>query len=451
MNIIENIKNYFIKNAKIIFFLIIFAFVTYFYNQNYQDLNYFLKRGIVLEYSISQNQNPDKTLIKDFLSHLGLKYSSVDIADYSFIDYYDNDFKKVEKSLYIALPYKADKNKTALFNKISDFIFEQYKSSKLIDVKTLNENYDRSYGGFLKFIQVLFFSLLIWAVCLSVILTPKKAFNLAKDALFSFYKKQKENIKAYVSKTKEKGFGYFLKTIFLEDAQDDENVTKQIIYTIVFVLVCVIIIRYFIGELRWIPSGSMRNTILEHDRVFVEKLNYPYQKEIKRGDILVFYPPETELSNSPLKIFARLTGIFCKDIAFIKRTIGLPGDKFEIKYLEDINQYRVFINNEPLNEPYINSKTNWTKCHENMYCGPFIIPKGHYFMMGDNRGNSQDSRFWGFLDENRIIGRANFMFWPISRINLLRDKYLNLHHRKIQSGYENYPFILNRYEFLYKS
>ena len=206
MNIIENIKNYFIKNAKIIFFLIIFAFVTYFYNQNYQDLNYFLKRGIVLEYSISQNQNPDKTLIKDFLSHLGLKYSSVDIADYSFIDYYDNDFKKVEKSLYIALPYKADKNKTALFNKISDFIFEQYKSSKLIDVKTLNENYDRSYGGFLKFIQVLFFSLLIWAVCLSVILTPKKAFNLAKDALFSFYKKQKENIKAYVSKTREKGF-----------------------------------------------------------------------------------------------------------------------------------------------------------------------------------------------------------------------------------------------------
>ena len=425
--------------------------VTFLYNQNQQDLNYFLKRGTILEYSINQNQNPDKTLLKDFLSHLGLKYSSIDIADYSFIEYFDIDANKVEKSLYIALPLRADKNQKALFNKISDFIFEQYPNSRLIDLKTLNDNYDKSYSAFLKFIQVLFLSFLVWSICFAVILGPKRAYSQAKETTVSYCKKQKENIKEFISKTKEKGIGYFLKTIFLEDSEDDENVTKQIIYTIVFVLVCVIVIRYFIGELRWIPSGSMRNTILERDRVFVEKLSYPYSKEIKRGDILVFYPPEIKLSNSPFAILARLSGIFCKDVAFIKRTIGLPGDKFEVKYLDDINQYRVFINDEPLNEPYINSKSNWTKCHENMFCGPFVIPEGHYFMMGDNRGNSQDSRFWGFLDEKRIIGRANFMFWPISRINLLRDKALNLHRQKIESGYENYPYILNRYEFLYKS
>ena len=85
-----------------------------------------------------------------------------------------------------------------------------------------------------------------------------------------------------------------------------------------------------------------------------------------------------------------------------------------------------------------------------MYCGPFIVPKGHYFMMGDNRGNSQDSRFWGFLDQNRIIGRANFMFFPIQRINSLKDKYLILHKQKTKDGYVEYNYIIDRYEFLYK-
>ena len=85
-----------------------------------------------------------------------------------------------------------------------------------------------------------------------------------------------------------------------------------------------------------------------------------------------------------------------------------------------------------------------------MFCGPFTIPKDNYFMMGDNRGNSQDSRFWGFLDKNRIIGRANFMFFPISRINVLKDKYLNLHIQKVNNSFESKDFIINRYELLYK-
>jgi signal peptidase I len=76
-----------------------------------------------------------------------------------------------------------------------------------------------------------------------------------------------------------------------------------------------------------------------------------------------------------------------------------------------------------------------------MYCGPFIVPQGHYFMMGDNKGNSQDSRFWGFLDENRIIGRANFMFYPLSRINFLKDKYLELNKNKN----EKHKYLINRY------
>ena len=205
-------------------------------------------------------------------------------------------------------------------------------------------------------------------------------------------------------------------------------------------LVCVIVIRYFIGELRWIPSGSMRPTIVEHDRVFVEKLDYP-KKEIKRGDILVFYPPEVKLSNSPIAVLSRLSGIFCKDMAYIKRVIGLPNDKFEIKFNPQTSEYRVFINDKPLFEPYINSKTSWTPCREDMFCGPFIIPEDNYFMMGDNRNNSQDSRFWGFLDKKRIIGRANFMFFPFKRINVLKDKYFTLKKNKLEESL----YILNRY------
>ena len=247
-----------------------------------------------------------------------------------------------------------------------------------------------------------------------------------------------------IKETKEKGATYLLKRIlFDDDVNDNKNasMTKEIISTIVIVLVCVAFIRYFIGELRWIPSGSMRLTILEKDRVYVEKLEFP-KREIKRGDILVFYPPEEEISNSPIAIFKRLTGIFCKDIAFIKRAIGMPNDKFEIKFDNNSQEYRVFINDIPLNETYVSSKED---CKENMYCGPFISPEDNYFMMGDNRGNSQDSRFWGFLPKDRIIGRANFMFFPIRRINLLNDKYLKLHKEKINGKFIDYDYILNRY------
>ena len=187
---------------------------------------------------------------------------------------------------------------------------------------------------------------------------------------------------------------------------------KETLDTILFVLIAVIVIRFFIGELRWIPSGSMHPTLIEGDRLFVEKLSKPVRKP-ERGDILVFYPPDEILRKDFFLILSRLTGILCKDIAFIKRVVGLPGDKLEVR--PEDGQYFVYINDKKLNEPYILSKTDWMPCRDDMYCGPLTVPENNYFMMGDNRGNSQDSRFWGFLPENRIIGRAIFVFWPLSR------------------------------------
>lgn len=203
---------------------------------------------------------------------------------------------------------------------------------------------------------------------------------------------------------------------------------KETVDTIVFVVVAVILIRFFIAELRWIPSGSMRPTLLEGDRIVVEKLTkyhnildiHKFENTPQRGDVMIFYPPFVKLKTDPWSVFSRLTGFFCKDIAYIKRVIGLPGEKIQIKQ-EENGAYKVYINDTPLNEEYIMSEYDFNKCRENMYCGPFIIPEGEYFMMGDNRGNSQDSRYWGTLPQNRFIGRAVFIFWPLNRINVLSD------------------------------
>ena len=161
----------------------------------------------------------------------------------------------------------------------------------------------------------------------------------------------------------------------------------------------------------------MHPTLIEGDRIFVERFSRFYETP-KRGDIMVFYPPMVKLEATPMKIFERLTGFFCDDVAFIKRVVGLPGDKVEIKKLKD-GAFEVFINDKPLEEPYIKSKYDYNDCTVAMHCGPMIVPKGEYFMMGDNRGNSMDSRFWGTLPKERFIGRAVFLFWPLNHLKPL--------------------------------
>lgn len=196
-----------------------------------------------------------------------------------------------------------------------------------------------------------------------------------------------------------------------------EPAIKETVDTVVFVVVMVIIIRFFVGEIRWIPSGSMKPTLIEGDRIFVERFSRFYSTP-ERGDVMVFYPPSTELKNTPWKLFSRLTGFFCKDIAYIKRVVGMPGDKFEIKFDEN-GKGMVYINDEPYEENYIRSVYDYSPCTQAMHCGPFEIPEGEYFMMGDNRGNSQDSRYWGTLKQDRFIGKAVFLFWPFTRLKSL--------------------------------
>ncbi len=217
---------------------------------------------------------------------------------------------------------------------------------------------------------------------------------------------------------------------FLEKYKElKKNPLWDFIDTVLFVIIMVIIIRFFVGEIRWIPSGSMHPTLLEKDRIVVERYSRFFSTP-KRGDIMVFYPPSTKLSKAPLPLLSRLTGILCKDTAYIKRVVGLPGDKVEIKYEPDGAAY-VYINDKKYEEPYIQSVYEYPSCPKAnadifylsdpqvMKCGPFNVPKDYYIMMGDNRGSSWDSRYWGPVHKDRFIGRAVTVFWPIGRMKIL--------------------------------
>jgi len=184
------------------------------------------------------------------------------------------------------------------------------------------------------------------------------------------------------------------------------------------VVIAVFVITFVVQAFQ-IPSESMENTLLVGDYLLVDKLCYggtrnflmPY-KNIARGDIVVFhYPVDPKLH-------------------FVKRVIGVPGDRLRL-----INK-KVFINGKPIEEPYvhyleppnnvfrdnfprvdipaINMEGNWwLEMRKLVEDGQLIVPEGHYFVMGDNRDDSQDSRYWGFVPRENIIGRPLLIYWSV--------------------------------------
>lgn len=196
-------------------------------------------------------------------------------------------------------------------------------------------------------------------------------------------------------------------------------------WTFLFI-VGLIVVRYFIGEIRYIPSESMLPTMQIGDHFIIDRFSMFMNKQpYKRGEILVFYPPAhfmgQDLSNHPLNILGRLTGFpfLPYEPALIKRVIGLPGDQIEIR-----NGIGVFINGELISdyEGYCLDRPNYTieklcDIHGRTLTGGYdtpygksqaniVVPEGHLFLLGDNRSESQDSHVWGFLDQKRVIGRA---------------------------------------------
>lgn len=148
-------------------------------------------------------------------------------------------------------------------------------------------------------------------------------------------------------------------------------------------------IRTVVAEPRYVASGSMIPTLEVNDRLMIDKLSYHWSNP-ERGDIVMFSPTE-KLKQQNLKD------------TFIKRLIGLPGEKVEIK------AGRVYINDRLLPEKYIAEKLTY-------HWGPVTVPAHSYLVMGDNRDNSYDSRYWGFVPRDNIMGKAVLRFWSPDRL-----------------------------------
>jgi signal peptidase I len=162
---------------------------------------------------------------------------------------------------------------------------------------------------------------------------------------------------------------------------------------LVAALTVAIVVKTFLIQAFYIPSGSMEPTLKPGDRVLVNKLSYDLHS-IHRGDIVVFKRPPSEADDPTIK-------------DLIKRVIGLPGDQIEGR------DGLVYINGQLLKEPYLPAGTVTTSL-------PLMtVPAGQYFVMGDNRGNSKDSRFIGPIAGHLIVGRAFVRVWPLSGLGLL--------------------------------
>jgi signal peptidase I len=173
-----------------------------------------------------------------------------------------------------------------------------------------------------------------------------------------------------------------------------ENTWVETIKTIVLSAFLAFGIRSFVAEARYIPSGSMLPTLKINDRLIIDKISYRFANPL-RGDIVVFNPT------------AQLEREKFKD-AFIKRVIGLPGDRIEVK------GGKVYINNKLLSEKYIDEAPHYNWSSKEL-TPDGVVPEGQYLVLGDNRNNSYDSHYWGFVPKDKIVGKAVVRFWPIDR------------------------------------
>ena len=178
------------------------------------------------------------------------------------------------------------------------------------------------------------------------------------------------------------------------DTEEKTSVGKELFQWVLVIIGAVILaflIDTFVIVNAQIPSGSMENTIMTGDRVFGNRLAYKFS-DPKRFDIIIFRYPDDESQ------------------LFIKRIIGLPGETVEI------HDGNIYINGSdtPLEDVDIKEPMEGS-------FGPYTVPEDCYFVMGDNRNNSRDSRYWEntFVSEDEILGKAVFRYWPLNKMKLL--------------------------------
>ncbi len=187
----------------------------------------------------------------------------------------------------------------------------------------------------------------------------------------------------------------------MKDGKDEKSTFREYAETLVIAIVLALFIRTFVVQAFKIPSGSMIPTLQIGDHILVSKFIYgvrvPFTDFVLipitrpgRGDVIVFRFPKDEKKD------------------FIKRVVGIPGDKIELK------DKVLFVNGVKQSESYTNHEDGqdlFRIVPERDNFGPVLVPENAYFVMGDNRDHSLDSRFWGFVDFSKIKGEAFMIYW----------------------------------------
>ena len=186
-----------------------------------------------------------------------------------------------------------------------------------------------------------------------------------------------------------------------------KSVFREYAESVVVAVLLALVVRTFFLQAFKIPTGSMRPTLIEGDRILVDKITYgipipftvarlPRVHPPRRGDIVVF-----RSIDDPHK-------------DFIKRLVAVGGDTIEIRDL------KLWVNGQPLDNPPIFRQMVYLNRGTYAQAGqPLKVPPGYYFFLGDNTASSRDSRYWGLLPESKIIGRAFVIYWPPKRIRAL--------------------------------
>ncbi|MBA2506172.1 MAG: signal peptidase I [Thermoleophilaceae bacterium] len=195
-----------------------------------------------------------------------------------------------------------------------------------------------------------------------------------------------------------------------------QNSLVELVGIVVVALILALGIQAFLVKPFRIPSGSMEPTLQINQRVLVDRVSYRFTNP-SRNDVVVFHPPKGAERDSENCGVEQPPGQACPsptpgeaDTNFIKRVVGLPGDRLKVI------QGDVYINGKKQNEPFIRPSADCEFCD---LPREITVPPGKYFMMGDNRGFSQDSRVWGPVPKGALIGHAFLTYWPPKRIGTL--------------------------------
>lgn len=179
--------------------------------------------------------------------------------------------------------------------------------------------------------------------------------------------------------------------IIKRTAQIPAAVRTSIVETLdacLFAALLSLVIITFVVQAFYIPSGSMEPTLMVDDRILVAKFVYRFEP-VHRGDVVVFrYPLNPQRD-------------------FVKRVIGLPGDRVQLQ------DGVVHLDGNVLSEKGYTIKPDFGNY------GPVTVPASHYFVLGDNRNNSEDSRFFGYVPGGNVIGKAIFIYWPLPRVGFV--------------------------------